>query len=340
MRDSRPGVRWVVGPVDAGARLDRFLASDGRLGSRARARRALERGKVFVNDREATLADSARQLHAGDDVRLWDDRPGSRTAPSRPRRAGAALIVFEDQSLLVVNKPAGLLVVPVASRPDAATVEALLARHLRSHGKVRPLVVHRIDRDTSGLVVFAKNSRAQQALKAQFEQRTASRVYLAIVHGHPEPAAGTWHDRLAWSRDALMQRPASRHDRRGKDAVSHYRVLRTFEAAALVEVTLESGRRNQIRAQATLHGHSLVGERKYADKTAEASAALPFPRQALHAWRLGFNHPMTGRRLQFEAPLASDLEALVERLSHGRHQSARPASLTRAVRPARRRPVS
>jgi 23S rRNA pseudouridine1911/1915/1917 synthase len=307
---------WEIGTADAGTRLDRFLASKGRLGSRSRARWALERGKVVVNDREASPDDGARALATGDRVRLWMDRPGSARRRTRHivARARDLQVVYEDDALLVVNKPAGLLTVPLARRPDADSVERRLQAHLRSKAKRRALVVHRIDRDTSGLVVFAARADAQQALKAQFERREPERVYLAIVAGQPEPVVGSWRDLLVWDKDNLMQRPSRPGEMRTKECRSDYRVLEQFRGAALVEVRLVTGKRNQIRVQAALNGHPLVGERRY---TGRVEVDIPFERQALHAYRLAFSHPDTGRPLRFEAGPPNDFVGLLERLRLG-----------------------
>ena len=173
--------------------------------------------------------------------------------------------------------------------------------------------MHRIDRDTSGLVLFAKTPRAQEALKEQFRRREPERVYLAIVYGHPAPPAGTWRDVLVWDKDSLIQRATHPDDPRGKEAVAHYRVVETFAATSLIEVRLHTGKRNQIRIQARLRGHTLVGEKRYTFGP-DALRPIQFERHALHAWRLAFDHPPDGRRVQFEAPLPADFAALVARL--------------------------
>ena len=172
-------------------------------------------------------------------------------------------IVHEDADLVVVNKPAGLLTVPLDGDSATPSVLALLWDRFRSHRTREPLVVHRIDKDTSGLVLFALHERARSALVAQFAHRTPDRVYLALVNGHPEPAEGIWHDRLAWDDDAFVQRRARPDDPDAKDAECEYRVVTTYAEASLVEVRLHTGRQGQIRAQAQLHGHSLVGDRRY-----------------------------------------------------------------------------
>jgi 23S rRNA pseudouridine1911/1915/1917 synthase len=278
---------------------------------------ALERGKVFLNDVDAGPAQAAVRLSAGDVVRVWMDRPGS----ARPRLGafveGDLRIVHEDGDLIVVDKPPGLLTVPLYRRTGAPSVFDLIERHWRSQGKRRPLVVHRIDRDTSGLVVFAVHARAQNAIKEQFRRREPERVYLAVVSGVPQPPEGEWRDRLVWIESALIQRGARAGDPRAVEAICAYRVVEAFgSAASLLEVRLETGKQNQIRAQAQLHGHPLVGERRYVDPGHQEgnSPVVPFPRQALHAYRLAFQHPADGRPLRFEAPVPRDLALLVEEL--------------------------
>lgn len=308
------GEQWVVGSDEAGVRLDKFLASRGRLDSRGRASDALERGKVFVNDTEVSIDQSSRRLVEGDRIRLWMDRPGSahRRIGRRPGQ-GDLHIVYEDDALVVVNKPAGLLAVPLPIRGDEPSVEDALVEHFRSHGKRRPFVVHRIDRDTSGLVIFAKRADAQAALKSQFKRREPERVYLAVVYGCPSPAAGSWRDHLAWDQRSLVQKETHPADPRAKEARSDYRVLETFEGASLVEVRLVTGKRNQIRLQARLRGHTLVGEQRYTFGPPELRP-IDFPRQALHAHSLAFRHPIDGRPLRFEAPLPEDMGNLIRKL--------------------------
>jgi 23S rRNA pseudouridine1911/1915/1917 synthase len=305
--------RWTVDAAAAGARLDKFLAAADRLGSRGRAADALARGKIYLNDREADMKDAGVALSAGDVVRVWMDRPGS--AKRRPTLGDERdlPIVHEDSSIIVLNKPAGLLAVPLERRDEARSVYEDLKDYLARRRKPRPFVVHRIDRDTSGLVLFAKTARAQQYLKDQFRRHTAGRVYLAIVYGHPTPASGTWRDHLVWDQRALIQKETSPRDPNGKEAISHYRVVQRFGAASLVEVTLETGRRNQIRLQARLRGHTLVGERRYTYGP-DTLRTIRFPRQALHAQQLAFRHPADHRELRFEAPLPEDMVALLERL--------------------------
>jgi 23S rRNA pseudouridine1911/1915/1917 synthase len=307
---------WRVDGSWAGVRLDKFLAAPVRLGSRGRASTALHRGKVFVNDVEVGAPAAGRRLQAGDTVRVWMDRPGSaRRREVRVAGADDLRIVYQDDAVVVVNKPSGLLTVPLPDRGDASVSEQLLA-HFHSRGKRRPLVVHRIDRDTSGLVMFAMHADAHARLKAQFKKHEPERVYLAVVYGHPSPVSGTWRDRLVWDQRSLMQKTTHPRNTRGRDARSEYRVIETFRDTSLIEVRLITGKRNQIRLQARLRGHTLVGERRYVFGPDDLRF-IEFPRQALHAHRLGFLHPVDGRPLRFEAPLPADLTDLIARLRHG-----------------------
>ena len=313
---------WTATEEDAGVRLDKFLAGASRLTSRGRATEAIAKGKVFVNGTEVDAAAAAGRLVAGDRVRVWMDRPGSAKAAVRSAVNDALQIVYEDADLFVANKPPGLLTVPLPRRQDEPSLADLVELHFRSRGKRRPFIVHRIDRDTSGLVVFAKSQAAQDALQEQFERREPERVYLAVVYGHPAPQAGRWTDRLIWDRDALVQKKASQRDPRAAEAISDYRVLETLDRSSLVEVRLVTGKRNQIRIQAGLRGHALVGEERYVYHELEGPP-IEFSRQALHAARLSFVHPATGNRVRFEAPLPDDMSRLVKKLRRrARHHAS------------------
>ena len=307
---------WTADAAHAGWRLDRFLAAPERLGSRAKAATAIERGKVFLNGKEIEGRDGGLRLAIGDLVRVWIDRPGSARARPRTGPTGDLDVVFEDDALVIVNKPAGVLSVPLERNPGVPSAYALLEQRFRSHGKRRPFVVHRIDQDTSGLVVFAKDPTSQQRLKAQFAQRQPERVYLAVVYGHPSPADGTWRDVLVWDTKALIQKATHPRDPRGSEAIADYRTVERFRDAALIEVQLRTGRRNQIRVQAKLRGHTLVGEERYVYGT-EALRPIPFGRQALHAYRIGFVHPLEDRDVRIEVPPPADFQDLLSRLRRG-----------------------
>jgi 23S rRNA pseudouridine1911/1915/1917 synthase len=305
--------RWRVTEEAAGVRLDKFLAAPDRLGSRSRVVAALERGKVFVDDVEMTPDDAASRVRAGAVVSVWMDRPGTAQKRRGAFSAGGLRILHEDDALIVVDKPAGLLSVPLDRRDAAPSVYDLVEDHLRPRGKLRPLVVHRIDQDTSGLVVFALQARAREELIGQFRRREPERVYRAVVYGHPDPAEGEWRDRLVWDERAQMQKAAHAEDPKAAYAVSAYRVLETFAEASLLDVRLRTGRQNQVRVQAALRGHALVGERRYVSGS-QARRPIAFPRHALHAYRLEFRHPVDGRTLRFEAPIPADLAGLLARL--------------------------
>lgn len=308
---------WIVGAAEAGVRLDKFLAAPERLASRSRAVDAREKGKVFVNEREVGRAGAAMRLAKGDVVGVWMDRPGSAKRRPGPFRAKELDILYEDATLIVLNKPAGLLAVPLERKSDEPSVYAQIETHLRSHGKRRPLIVHRIDRDTSGVVVFAKDARTQLALKQQFKQQVPDRIYRAIVYGHPTPRAGTWRDHLVWDRRALIQKETHPRDPHAAEAISEYRVVESFPTTSLIEVKLRTGKRNQIRIQALLRGHALVGEQRYTFGPDDLRP-IRFPRQALHAYRLSFEHPVDGRQMRFEGPMPKDLRELIASLREAR----------------------
>ena len=185
-----PKHTWTVSAAEAGQTLDKFLAAADRLGSRSKATAARERGKVFVNGSEADPGDVRRRLDARDEVQVWEDRPGSSRRRPVPFKSGPLNILYEDQHLIVLNKPAGLLAVPLERKSEEMSIFDQIEDHFRSHGKRKPFVVHRIDRDTSGIVLFAKDARTHAALKHQFRERTPERIYLAVVYGHPTPRLG------------------------------------------------------------------------------------------------------------------------------------------------------
>ncbi|MEW6487665.1 MAG: RluA family pseudouridine synthase [Thermodesulfobacteriota bacterium] len=215
-------------------------------------------------------------------------------------------VVYEDVHLVVADKDAGILSVPIPGK-QSRNLKELLDRYLVSQ-KRTAMPVHRIDRYTSGLVVFAKSRAAWQNLVHQFRGRTPERTYLALVRGEVAAESGILRHRLELTADGFRQRVVPQG---GTEAVTHYRVRERLRGATLLEVRLESGLKNQIRVQFRAAGHPLVGDRHYA---AEEAREARLQRQALHAWKLAFLHPVTGRPVAFEAPLAPDMERLVARL--------------------------
>jgi len=330
---------WIVEKPDAGTRLDKWLASRADAGSRSRAAEWLARGKVFLDGEPVDAAAGATKMAAGQRVGVWMDRPGSSKPAERSVLEVRHLlrIVYEDATIVVVDKPAGLLVEPLPRRKgEEPTLVDLIADRDRHRPRVRTYVVHRIDRDTSGLVLFARTITARDALAAQFARHTPERVYQALVVGHPSPPAGTWRDVLAWDSSSLRQRRAHGRDARGKAAEARYRVTETFEGAALVEVSLVTGKRNQIRVQSAMRGHPLLGEKQYrsnSQRDDEEKTGVDLPRidrQALHAHRLGFMHPATREPVEFTSPMPDDMAGLVKKLRRRGHPT--PGAISEELR--------
>lgn len=232
-------------------------------------------------------------------------------------RARPYRIVHEDVHLLVADKDPGILTVPIPGK-HSRNLKELLDQYLTSQ-KRKALPVHRIDRYTSGLVVFAKNEKAKARLVTQFRARSPERVYLALVRGEGMEAQGTLRHRLELTTDGFRQRVVRKG---GTEAVTHYRVAERFPGVTLLEVRLESGLKNQIRVQFRAAGHPLVGDRHYSPGE---SREVQLKRQALHAWKLGFVHPGTGKPVRYEAPLAADMERLLTRLGRERRRESRPS---------------
>ena len=229
-------------------------------------------------------------------------------------------MVFEDAHLVVVNKPAGMVVHPAAGNPDGTLVNALLhhcAGQLSGiNGVARPGIVHRIDKDTSGLLVVAKSDAAHEGLARQFADHSITRRYLAVCAGHPNPPAGTIAGRLGRSdRDRKKMAVLPDDTSRGKHAVTHYETLRALTHASLIECRLETGRTHQVRVHCASIGHALLGDPVYG-RTPRALRPLleelGFARQALHAARLGFRHPISGESLDFCAEPPSDMRELID----------------------------
>jgi 23S rRNA pseudouridine1911/1915/1917 synthase len=305
--------RFSVLPGEEGLRLDLFLAGKAVGLSRTQVQRAAEAGRVLVNDRPAR---AGRKLKAGETLTLRVPAPEPlATLPE----AIPLTILYEDPCLLVIDKPAGMVVHPAAGHAGGTLVNALL-HHCRDlsgiGGVLRPGIVHRLDKETSGLLVVAKSDDAHRGLADQFKRHAVKKTYLAIVYGDPPAAEGRIE--AAVGRHPTDRKRMSTHSRRGKDAVSLWRVRERFGAAALLEVAIETGRTHQIRVHLTALGHPVVGDRVYGSAGKVRTAAdsrlrkeiAALGRQALHAWRLGFSHPLTGERLAFEAPLPPDMEAL------------------------------
>ncbi|HWJ69502.1 MAG TPA: RluA family pseudouridine synthase [Sphingobium sp.] len=302
-----------------GARLDRALATLAPDLSRERVKALILGGHVLGVDGQP-VRDPALKVKAQAAFTLV-------VPPATPAEAVAqeiALnIAYEDEHLIVIDKPAGMVVHPAAGNPDGTLVNALLhhcAGQLSGIGGVaRPGIVHRIDKDTSGLLVVAKTDAAHEGLARQFKDHSIERRYLALVNGVPVPPAGKV-DRWIGRSDVDRKKMAVQREGRGKHAVTHYRMLRALNRAALVECRLETGRTHQVRVHMAHLGHPLLGDPTYAPNAGRGGphkallAQLGFHRQALHAASLGFIHPVTSQPLRFESPIADDMQQLFSHL--------------------------
>ena len=308
----------TVEAAERGERLDRLLAR--RFGdlSRTRLKHLVEAGLVSVDG--ATIKDPSLRVKPGQRCELTVPAP---VADAPEAQAMALDIRYEDADLLVLEKPAGLVVHPAPGNPDQTLVNALLAHcgeSLAGIGGVRrPGIVHRLDKDTSGLMVVAKTERAHAALAADFAARRIERAYLAVTWGVPQPREGEIVGDIG--RNPANRKTMAVVTRGGRTALTRYRVLRIFkDVAALVECRLMTGRTHQIRVHLAAHGNPLIGDPVYGRSRGRRRAlAAPlktvlesFPRQALHAASLGFRHPANGEWLQFQSELPNDIKKLID----------------------------
>ena len=300
-----------------GWRLDRALAVAIPTLSRERLKSLISSGQV-IGPQGGPVRDPASKAIPGGVYSVTI--PAPKAAHNAPQDI-ALEILFEDDQLLVGEKPAGMVVHPAAGNFDGTLVNALLhhcAGRLSGIGGVaRPGIVHRIDKDTSGLLVVAKTDVAHEGLAAQFARHSIHRLYLAIVAGLPMPSSGTIDAPLARSA-ANRKKIAIVEGARGKRAVTHYRMLRPLREAALTECRLETGRTHQVRVHMASIGHPLLGDPVYGRTRPahrEVLKRLNFHRQALHAAELGFVHPVSKENLTFKSPLPSDIQELFGALS-------------------------
>ncbi len=308
--------------ADAGERVDRFLARSFESLSRSRVKSLIEDGRACRDG--APLNDPAESTRAGG---LYTIQPPDPVAAQPGAEAIPFPILYEDSDLIVLDKPAGLVVHPAPGNETGTLVNALLGHCGDSlpgiGGERRPGIVHRLDKDTSGIMVVAKTEGALATLSAAFAARDIDRAYLAVCWGLPNPPNGDIEGAIG--RDPRDRKRMAVAVRGGKAALTHYRTLGHRDAAAtLLECRLATGRTHQIRVHLASRGHPLIGDPVYLRRIPAAarllpaemrSAALDFPRQALHAARLGFTHPRTGATLMFETPPPPDLRALLTTLN-------------------------
>ncbi len=308
--------RIVTVPADAtGARLDKWLAQALPDLSRSRLKALIEEGAVSMGSK--VVRDAATKVVAGQSIHVLIPSP----VAALPQAQEMDLhVVYEDADLIVVDKPAGLVVHPAVGNPDRTLVNALLAHcgpSLMGIGGVkRPGIVHRIDKDTSGLLVVAKNEKAHAGLTAQFAAHDVERRYDALVWGVPKPARGTISGNIGRSQSDRKKMAVV--NRGGKSAETAYATVAAFGTlAAHVQCCLKTGRTHQIRVHMTSKGHPLIGDPVYGRGRTARNApdeVRRFARQALHASTLGFVHPVTGKTLSFESALPDDMRALISAL--------------------------
>jgi len=299
-------VDLVVGPEHAGKRLDVFLA--GPAGSRAAAQRLIDGGAVLVDGRPRP------KRHAvAPGERISVTQLEREPEPEAPPAAFA--VAYEDEHLLVVDKPPGVVVHPGAGHRSGTLVQALAGRVAGGPDAERPGVVHRLDRDTSGLLVLARSERVHATLQAALQAREIVREYLALVEGRPAARRGTIDAPLG--RDRRVRNRMSTDADDPREALTRFEVERNLPSTTLLRVRLETGRTHQIRAHLRAIGHPVVGDPEYGRAGGWSPSGLR--RQFLHATRLAFEHPVTGAPLALTSPLPADLEAALRQAADRAH---------------------
>jgi len=301
LKDSKL-IEFVVTEDGAKLRLDQFLAKRLPEYSRSRIQQLIRGGFVRLNDQTTRPRQIVRR---SDKISLRE--PPVEKIDIRPEPIPLD-VLFEDEDIIVINKPAGLTVHPGAGQREHTLVNALL-NHCVSllsgiGGKERPGIVHRLDKETSGCLVVAKNDIAHRELSKQFAARTVEKIYLALVTGKLRKPAGVIEEKIG--RHPVHRQRMRVTSLRGRTAKTEYRVICSSEQASLIECRLHSGRTHQIRVHLHHLGHAVLGDKVYA-----ARFAKNFPRQMLHAWKLGFHHPRTGELKNFEAPSPADFKQAV-----------------------------
>lgn len=296
---------WHIGEKEIGQRVDRCLVSVLGDISRTAVQQLIAEGKILVNGHTSK---PGYILRAGDEVRILQDTTEPPTSKARPQSIPLD-IVYEDEDLVVVNKAAGIVVHPGPGHTDDTLVNALLARYpdLRGVEGLRPGIVHRLDKDTSGLIIVAKNARTQAALIEQMKQHQVVKRYIALVEGVVSLDHGSIDAPIGRNPRHRQQMAVTATGSR--EARTHFRVLERFRRHTLLLLELETGRTHQIRVHLKAIGHPVVGDPVYGSGNSRGNFSLK--RQFLHAFQLTFTHPGTGKILALEAPLPEDLKAVL-----------------------------
>lgn len=298
-------INYLIDETEEGGRLDKILSEKSEDFSRARIQQLLDLGLILVNDE---IKKNNYKVKRGDEITI--DIPEVKELEAFPQDLNLD-ILYEDEDIIVVNKPKGMVVHPGAGNPDHTLVNGLLF-HCKDlsgiNGVLRPGIVHRIDKDTTGCIVACKNDKAHEAISKQLSNKTCSRDYIAIVHGELPHEYGTIDAPIG--RDSKDRQKMTVTDKNGRDAVTHFKVEERFKGFTLVSFKLETGRTHQIRVHMQYIGYPIVGDPKYAFRNTRNDTEG----QVLHAEALTLVHPTTNETMTFKAPLPDYFKALIEEM--------------------------
>ena len=304
---------FITEPDEEGMRLDQLTARNLPAQSRSYIQKLIKQGKISVNGGKKK---SSYEVKSGDVINVVVPSPVPLEVLPEPIPLD---ILFEDENLLVVNKPSGLVVHPGAGHKDGTLVNALVY-HCEGKlsgigGVLRPGIVHRLDKDTSGCIVVAKNDLTHKDLTRQFQERLVNKEYLALVKGWVKELSGTLQTMIG--RHPVHRKKMTAKIEFGKEAITQYEVEERFEDASFLKLFIKTGRTHQIRVHMAHIGHPVLGDEEYGQKNSRLKGIV-VPRQMLHSHRLGLNHPLTGNFIEFEAPVPDDMQALLDYLNENR----------------------